>query len=117
MASYASWCPSPCVRRGFITKLCSGSRFRNAKLQATYVSAEPDEFAQTIVPFNDEKAVPDPPRGASHFKTLPEAIDGPAAARDAIAKAEYDLNAIRGVVDGILSHAISREEMQPWIKR
>ena len=70
-----------------------------------------------IVPFNNEQAVPDPPRGASHFKTLPEAIDGLAAARDAIAKAEYDLNAIRGVVDGISSHAISREEMQPWIKR
>jgi hypothetical protein len=69
-----------------------------------------------IEPFEGEVRRPDPLPADMKFRTFLEALDGIADARASIQSCEYHLSSIRGMLDGISSDAISREEMRPWLK-
>lgn len=69
-----------------------------------------------IEPFEDEKKIADIDSTWPKPRNLKDAINLIARIRDHIEGCECHLNAIRGVMDGISSDAISREEMKPWLK-
>jgi hypothetical protein len=69
-----------------------------------------------IEPFEGEVRRPEPLPADMKFRSLIEALDGIADARASIQSCEYHLSAIRGMLDGISSDAISREEIRPWLK-
>ncbi len=69
-----------------------------------------------IEPFEGEVRRPEPLPADMKFRSLIEALDGIADARASIQSCEYHLSSIRGMLDGISSDAISREEIRPWLK-
>lgn len=70
-----------------------------------------------IEPFENEKQFADIDGNWPKPRTLMDAIGLITRVRDHIEGCERHLNAIRAVMDGISSDAISREEMKPWLKR
>ncbi|MBV2186110.1 MAG: hypothetical protein KUL88_16425 [Rhizobium sp.] len=70
-----------------------------------------------IEPFENERQFSDSLDSWPKPRTLKDSIDLIARVRDHIEGCERHLNAIRAVMDGISSDAISREEMKPWLKR
>lgn len=70
-----------------------------------------------IEPFENEKQFAEIIGSWPKPRNLMDAIDLITRVRDHIEGCERHLNAIRAVMDGISSDAISREEMKPWLKR
>lgn len=70
-----------------------------------------------IEPYEDEKRFSDIPQPKSRIRSIKDAIDILDEARAEIRQSEYELTAIRGVVEGIGSDAISRAEMKPWLQK
>lgn len=67
-----------------------------------------------IIPHDDERLPPvwSPPP----IKTDKDLLERIADTREQIHNCEYHLSAIRGGMDAIVSDAISREEMKPYLK-
>jgi len=69
-----------------------------------------------IEPFPDEVPDAHPVEHRRKYRNFVDVFDGISSARQSILGCEHHLNAIRGVMEGISSDAISREEMKPWLK-
>lgn len=67
-------------------------------------------------PPKEPEWVSDPLLPFERFKNFKEALDGIATARKYIQGCEYHLGAIRGLIDGIASDAVSRQDMKQWLK-